>query len=113
MTCRKRQNAKHPLITSTPQLSCADLDENDIAVIDKAWEEVSVPDEASLTDEGAKICLREIKRSFGCQCPSGESDETCKHEDMDCASTAYGELVNAWPIAMIVLGAAGLPDSHM
>jgi hypothetical protein len=101
-----------PLIECTGQVKCADLDENDIAAIDKLFTEVSVPDEASLTSELGKACMVAMKGIQGCKCPSGESEETCQHEDMDCSSTLYGEIVNAWPIAMIVLGAAGLSDSN-
>ena len=95
---------------STAQVKCADLDENDIAAIDNFFEEVSVPDEESMANELGKVCMVAMKGVLGCECPSGQSEDECKHEDMDCASTMYGEIVNTWPIAMIVLGAAGAPE---
>jgi hypothetical protein len=103
----KHRGSGAALNESTAQVKCADLDENDIAAINKFFEEVSVPDEESMANELGKVCMVAMKGVLGCQCPSGESEDECKHEDMDCASTMYGEIVNTWPIAMIVLGAAG------
>ena len=46
-------------------------------------------------------CKLESKASFGCTCP------TQNHADCDCTGTAYQAVVEIWPIAMTVLGAAG------
>ena len=95
------------------QVSCQDFDDSDYAEIDKVFVETSVKDDASLADEGAKICLHWLKRGLlGCTCPSGGSGwEDCDyndHKELDCSGTFYQAFVDAWLIAMIVIGAAGL-----
>lgn len=76
------------IVPAPGQAACAEL-------------EVSEAQASSLSLSVGAACKLESKASFGCTCP------TQNHADCDCTGTAYQAVVEIWPIAMTVLGAAG------